>query len=135
MARWAIHYTFNDVLFYLQVCRAAYELMQTRHGDASSYVISLDDVYYFGGMNHHLMRAILPHKAQQNPEGHEIGLKPGDIVALAGDHWNGYSKGTNQRTKDLGLFPSFKVKDVITRVKSEHFIKYTFNNKTQNDIK
>jgi hypothetical protein len=50
----------------LQVCRAAYELMQTRHGDASQRFKSLDDVYYFGGQRGHRLRMTEDHKADNS---------------------------------------------------------------------
>ena len=43
----------------------------------------------------------------------EIELKKGDLIGLAGNHWNGLSKGRNTRTNEEGLFPSYKVKDFI----------------------
>ena len=50
--------------------------------------------------------AILPHKAT-SPD--QIDLEVGDIVGVAGNHWDGYSKGRNLRTNKVGLYPSFKV--------------------------
>ena len=47
---------------FLQVCRAAYELMQTRHGDASERFKSLDDIYYFGGQRSHHLRMLENHR-------------------------------------------------------------------------
>lgn len=35
------------------------------------------------------------------------------FLGVAGNHWDGFSKGTNFRTSQLGLFPSFKVRDVM----------------------
>ncbi|XP_071963471.1 alpha-(1,6)-fucosyltransferase-like [Antedon mediterranea] len=111
-----IHFLANsDFLvctFSSQVCRVAYEIMQTLHPDASSYFRSLDDIYYFGGQNEHRQRAIYPHDPRNSAETH---LKPGDLIAVAGNHWDGYSKGTN---RDLagskpGLYPSYKVEDKI----------------------
>lgn len=96
--------------FSSQVCRMAYELMQPRYPDASWRFKSLDDIYYFGGQNDHKMRAIYNHIAENE---NEIDLIEGDIVGIAGDHWNGYSKGKNERTGKIGLFPSYKVKDII----------------------
>ena len=53
---------------------------------------------------------MLPHE----PKNHdEIQIRPGDLVGVAGNHWNGYSKGKNLRTNQVGLFPSFKVNDKI----------------------
>lgn len=99
--------------FSSQVCRVAYELMQPMRGDASNWFKSLDDVYYFGGQNGHNMEVVEAHVAQNDKE---IDLQPGDLVGIAGNHWNGYSKGRNQRNGKSGLYPSYKVKDKIVRV-------------------
>ncbi|UYV70737.1 FUT8 [Cordylochernes scorpioides] len=87
------------------VCRLAYEIMQTFHPDASSYYKSLDDIFYFGGQNDHNQVALYDHTAA-SPE--EIDLKKGDMMGIAGNHWNGFSKGINRRTKKSGLYPSYK---------------------------
>ena len=131
--------------FSSQVCRLAYELMQTRFADASWRFRSLDDVYYFGGQTGHNVKAILEH--EPNKKNNEIELKVGDlisklyllistfsfalisnwivfcylksIIGLHGNHWNGFSKGRNQRTHQEGLFPSYKVIDVKTQNNSD----------------
>lgn len=100
--------------FSSQVCRVAYEIMQTLHPDASGYFHSLDDIYYFGGQNAHNQIAISPHKPQ-NPE--EIVLEPGDLIGVAGNHWDGYSKGINRKSGRTGLYPSYKVKESIDTIK------------------
>ena len=75
-------------LYYiLQVCRLAYEIMQTLHPDASSRFHSLDDIYYYGGQNAHNQVALQEHKARNQQE---IDLEIGDIVGIAGNHWDGY---------------------------------------------
>lgn len=89
----------------------SYELMQVRFPDASWRFKSLDDVYYFGGQNKHDVVAIYDH--QPVKEFGEIELKKGDLISLAGNHWNGYSKGKNKRTHQEGLFPTFKTINVI----------------------
>jgi len=89
--------------------------MQTLHPDASSYFHSLDDVYYYGGQTAHDQVAIYEHVASR-PE--EIDLKVGDVVGIAGNHWDGYSKGTNHRTGRVGLYPSYKV------IESYRLVKY-----------
>ena len=88
--------------------------MQTIHGDASAYFKSLDDVYYFGGQNAHNMLAVESHK--QKHQG-EISMEVGDYLGIAGNHWNGYSKGINRRTSQHGLYPSYKVVNNIRIVK------------------
>ena len=98
----------------LQVCRVAYEIMQTYHPDAAAWFHSLDDIYYYGGQNAHNQVAIFPHKPL-HPD--EIELQPGDTLAVAGNHWNGYSKGLNKRIGRTGLYPSYKVQDKVDIVK------------------
>ncbi|XP_055612862.1 alpha-(1,6)-fucosyltransferase [Uranotaenia lowii] len=96
--------------FSSQVCRVAYEIMQTMYPDASGRFKSLDDIYYYGGQNAHNREVIIPH----NPKNHdEIHMRKGDLIGVAGNHWNGFSKGKNVRTNQVGLFPSYKVNDKI----------------------
>ncbi|XP_065344021.1 alpha-(1,6)-fucosyltransferase isoform X2 [Cloeon dipterum] len=92
--------------FSSQVCRIAYEIMQNLHPDAADRYRSLDDIYYYGGQGSHNREAIMEHKATRQEE---IDLQIGDIVGVAGNHWDGYSKGKNTRTGRVGLYPSFKV--------------------------
>uniref|UniRef100_A0A3B5AJZ9 Alpha-(1,6)-fucosyltransferase n=1 Tax=Stegastes partitus TaxID=144197 RepID=A0A3B5AJZ9_9TELE len=98
----------------LQVCRVAYEIMQTLHPDASSFFYSLDDIYYFGGQNAHNQIAIYPHQPRSSED---IPLEPGDVIGVAGNHWDGYSKGINRKLGRTGLYPSYKVKEKIETVK------------------
>ncbi|CAG5127665.1 unnamed protein product [Candidula unifasciata] len=120
-SRQSLHGVISDVYYlarcdYLvctfssNLCRIAYELMQTLHGDASGNFRSLDDNYYFHGHNAHGLTAVEAYRS--NREGH-IALKPGDVIYVAGNHWNGFSMGTNQRTSQKGLFPSYKVEDTV----------------------
>lgn len=101
--------------FSSQVCRAAYELMQPIRGDASGWFKSLDDIYYFGGQHPHEVVAVEPF--EKSPYSLEIDLQVGDIIVMAGNHWDGYSKGYNRRTGQSGLFPSYKVRDKVVKVK------------------
>nr|SVE84164.1 EOG090X03KK [Daphnia pulex] len=94
--------------FSSQVCRLAYEMMQTLQPDASSKFKSLDDIYYYGGQGPHQQIAMYSHKAHRPGE---ISIEVGDVLGIAGNHWDGYSKGTNERTKQSGLYPSFKAVD------------------------
>ncbi|KAK6621299.1 hypothetical protein RUM43_011605 [Polyplax serrata] len=96
--------------FSSQVCRVAYEIMQTYDVDATSHFTSLDDVYYYGGQNGHSSVAILPHEPENLKE---LALKVGDEISVAGNHWDGYSKGRNLRTNQVGLYPSFKVQNRV----------------------
>ncbi|XP_055042645.2 alpha-(1,6)-fucosyltransferase isoform X2 [Misgurnus anguillicaudatus] len=100
--------------FSSQVCRVAYEIMQTLHPDASSFFRSLDDIYYFGGQNAHNQIAVYPHQPRT---AEDIPLEPGDVIGVAGNHWDGFSKGINRKLGRTGLYPSYKVKEKIETVK------------------
>lgn len=96
--------------FSSQVCRLAYEIMSSRHLDASRKFHSLDDIYYFGGQNEHKVRARYAHKATSS---NELDLEVGDELSIAGNHWNGFSKGFSHRTHLEGIFPSYKIEDIV----------------------
>lgn len=84
--------------------------MQNYYGDASTKFRSLDDIYYYGGQNAHNVIAIWPHMPKYNGE---MTIKKGDLIGVAGNHWNGFSKGRNLRTNQIGLYPSFKVNEKV----------------------
>ena len=84
--------------------------MQSLHPDASNNYRSLDDIFYFGGQNAHDVIAIFPHTPQNSME---IELQIGDQIGIAGNHWDGFSKGQNRRTGKTGLFPTYKTVNKI----------------------
>ena len=97
-----------------QVGRAAYEIMQTRHADASSRVRSLDRSFFFtGGAHPHYQVVVISHTARNR---HELDLHVGDRVNVLSNHYNGLSHGRNLRSNRDGLFPSFKVQDTVDTV-------------------
>ncbi|XP_052271039.1 alpha-(1,6)-fucosyltransferase-like isoform X1 [Dreissena polymorpha] len=100
--------------FSSNVCRVSYELMMPLHGDPSIRFKSLDDLYYFHGQNAHNVLAIEDHQSRHDGE---ISFNVGDIVGVAGNHWDGYSMGTHVKTGRSGLFPSYKFVNIIERVK------------------
>ena len=69
--------------------------MQTLYPDASSRFKSLDDIYYYGGQNAHNVISVMDH---QPKSAEQIQIKTGDLIGIAGNHWNGFSKGKNART-------------------------------------
>ncbi|XP_052742141.1 alpha-(1,6)-fucosyltransferase [Bicyclus anynana] len=101
--------------FSSQVGRVAYEMMQTNRVDASDSFYSLDDIYYFGGQNAHDRRAVMPHSAAGSQE---LSFQVGDLIGVAGNHWNGFGRGTNKRTNLNGLIPWYKTAD--------HLVLYPF---------
>ena len=96
--------------FSSQVSRIAYEIMQTRFPDAADRFKSLDDIWYFGGQDEHQQVAVMDHAPRGKDE---IALRKGDVVGVAGNHWNGVNKGKNKRTNRVGLYPEFKTKEKI----------------------
>lgn len=88
--------------------------MNSIHPDASSWFRSLDDIYYFGGQHAHNQHVIYQHRKQSSDE---IDLNVGDVVGIAGNHWDGFSKGINRQTGQNGLYPSYKVEEIIDIVK------------------
>lgn len=94
--------------FSSQVCRIAYEIMQQHHTDASNRFKSLDDIWYYGGQDEHQQEAVFSHRPQHHGE---IELKPGDVLGVAGNHWDGSNKGRNHRTNKVGLYPEYKTRE------------------------
>jgi len=95
--------------FSSQVCRIAYEIMQQGHVDASNRFKSLDDIWYYGGQDEHQQEAVLNHHAVHG----EIELEVGDVMGVAGNHWDGFNKGRNHRTNRVGLYPEFKTREKL----------------------
>ena len=93
--------------FSSQVCRLAYEIQQQRYVDGSSRFRSLDDIWYFGNSDHQ-QEVIITHHASDVSE---LALNVGDIVSVAGNHWNGFSKGRNLENQLNGLYPLYKTKE------------------------
>lgn len=106
--------------------------MQIYHPDAASKFKSLDDIYYYGGQNEHHVVAVFPHEPRKAAD---MQMRAGDLIGknqdlfstvrciffvrlgVAGNHWDGFSKGRNLRTNQIGLYPTFKVKDKIETAK------------------
>ena len=88
----------------------AYELMQTHHTDGSRLVYSLDDVYYFGGQQEHLLSAF---HGRTERGGGGMDFARGDLIKIAGNHLNGFSLGNKQRSSQRSLFPSYKAEEEI----------------------
>ena len=107
-----------------------YELMQVRRQATGEEFHSLDDIYYYGGQQGSLtspsLRLIQPFSAHEqtviedySPERpDELEMRVGDVMGIAGNHWNGFSKGVNKRTGKTGLYPSYKVSYISNSVDS-----------------
>lgn len=93
--------------------------MQTYHTDATLNRFSLDDIFYFGGQNVHQQQALYdnPKKVNSGGKVESIELKQGDIIKVAGNHWDGFSMGINTRTLEHGLYPSYMVRNVVSSAK------------------
>ena len=94
--------------------RVAYEIMQTRHVDASSFVRSVDKSFFVaGGAHPHYQVAVMSYKARNKKE---IDLHVGDRIYVDRNLLNGLSQG-HVRNEKWGYFPSFKVQDTVDAVK------------------
>jgi len=96
--------------FSSQVCRIAYEIMQQNHVDASNRFKSLDDIWYYGGQDEHQQEAVLAHHQVHHGE---IEVEVGDVLGVAGNHWDGFNKGRNHRTNRVGLYPEYKTREKL----------------------
>lgn len=84
--------------------------MQQRVVDGAWRVQSLDDVYFFESQNGHNQRALISHQAT-SPD--EFSFKRGDIIGTEGNHWDGFSKGSNLINEKSGLYPSYKTEEIV----------------------
>ena len=84
--------------------------MQTYHVDATRHYYSLDDIYYYGGMQGHHVRMIYPQKSK-SPD--QLDLKVGDTISIAGNEKDGTSKGRLHRTGSYGEYLSYKAENVL----------------------
>ena len=101
-----------------QICRLVYELMQTQHSDASDLVHSLDDEYYYTGQTSREERAIFPHLGKDQ----ELTFEVDDVMGIAGNHWDGQSKGTHIKTMTVGLYPSFKMEKLYQIISAPKYL-------------
>ncbi len=74
---------------------------------------SLDDLWYFGGGSGRHQVAVHAHSPSNE---NEVALEAGDTLGILGNHWDGYSKGINERTRQKGLYPAYKARDVFVGV-------------------
>lgn len=104
--------------FSSNVCRLAYELMQTwvdSNGDATHSFRSLDRIYHFDDIAHPQEQIVkLPHKPVHKDE---LELRIGDRVRVIGNHWDGFAVGINVQTGKKGRFPSYKAENIFSIVK------------------
>ncbi|ROT63709.1 hypothetical protein C7M84_018389 [Penaeus vannamei] len=98
------------------ICRLAYELMQTLHSDATRKLVSLDLPFCIHSQSAHEVEARFPHTPRS---GREIALQKGDRVVRSvyyySKHRNsldGFWHGTNRRTRKTGFYPIYKTVEV-----------------------
>ena len=84
--------------------------MQSRHVDASQYYYSLDDIYYYGGMQGHDVKVIYPQKSHSSSR---LDLVVGDTIAIAGNEKDGTSKGRVHRTGRYGEYLSYRAEEIF----------------------
>ncbi|VDM33115.1 unnamed protein product [Hydatigera taeniaeformis] len=97
--------------FSSQICRLAYELMQTHSaqlGDASMRVQSLDDTYYYGGQQPWSQVIIVDDK--------DTGMTAGETLDYLGNHWNGYARISLPKNKEEVIRPAYKFENRLMEV-------------------
>lgn len=103
---------FLSCTFSSQVCRLAYELMQTHHrylGDATSNYESLDSLYYFGGQQRFPWRPMMDYPSR--------GISLRDKFYVFPNYWNGFVDLENAETqKKLKNVPAFLFHPVQLRL-------------------
>uniref|UniRef100_A0A2S2Q8G3 Alpha-(1,6)-fucosyltransferase n=1 Tax=Sipha flava TaxID=143950 RepID=A0A2S2Q8G3_9HEMI len=92
--------------FSSNICRMAYEIMNSLHPDASLRYTSVDETYNYGHMIRRINSVVIRHDAYGLEE---IGIEVGDDVFDYDNLWNGFSRGINLRTNITGIYPTFKV--------------------------
>src|SRR5690242_13079356 len=88
--------------------------MQQRVVDGAWRVQPLDDIYYFGGEDAHNQRAIISHKAVWS---NEFSVERRDIIGTEGNHWDEFSKGSDKTNGKSGLYPTYKVEEIVNIAK------------------
>ena len=84
--------------------------MQQRVVDGAWRVQSLDDVYFFESQSDHNQRAVISHRALWSGE---FSFERGDVIRTEGNHWNGFSRGSDQTNQQSGVYPSYKTEEII----------------------
>lgn len=105
-----------------QVCRTAFEFMQTIHADASQRIFSVDSGYYFNEANSPRVIAILPHHARFS---YEADVEVGTLLETSAfiNHTLGWTyvkviPADGNTTLVPGKFiPSFKIKPIYASTK------------------
>ncbi|KAH9586801.1 Alpha-(1,6)-fucosyltransferase [Schistosoma haematobium] len=107
--------------FSSNVCRLAYELMQTRHmdlGDATQLFHSIDKLYHEEDYGRLKFNVIIPDM--------KVNLKYGDVVEIVKTYWNGsllvklvqssediHNKNQKGMKNDLFIAPAYKLRPII----------------------
>ena len=106
------------------MCRLAYELKVIHDVDTPRLFRSLDDIYYYFAPRNQV--AVREHSAGNG----EIDMKIGDIIGIRGNHWDGYSLGLNRRTNKVGLYPSYKARDIVMKQNISFYHRVTKQDKS-----
>jgi glycoprotein 6-alpha-L-fucosyltransferase len=104
-----------------QVCRTAYELMQTLHADASRRFFSVDTAYYFNEVNYTRSVVVLPHHARFEYEADvDVGVLletfPSANYTLGWTFVKVIPPDGNTTLLDGYYIPSFKIKPVYRTI-------------------
>ena len=52
-----------------------------------------------------------------------MNLQVGDVVGVAGNHYDGFSLGVNRRSRQNALYPSYKMVEVVEKAEMPKYEK------------
>ncbi|XP_063597063.1 alpha-(1,6)-fucosyltransferase-like [Penaeus indicus] len=100
-----------------QICRLAYEVLQTLRPDAPSRAFSVDSAYWFHVEVGNKVQARYPHTPRR---ANELELHKGDQVKVIPQYYrkqpnlqDGFRAGRNLRTASYGLYPVYKMVEIL----------------------
>ncbi|XP_078492080.1 alpha-(1,6)-fucosyltransferase-like, partial [Ciona intestinalis] len=102
--------------FTSNIGQMVYELRQALDRDTTFEAVSLDNTYLYIGQNTKYQKAIMNHTGICRKGRHEceIELRVGDRIKVDPKANKGYMYGgRNMRTRRAGLYPAYKVRDIV----------------------
>ena len=94
--------------FSSNVCRMAYEIMQTLHTDASNFWYSLDSGYFADRQGDHEQRVLDEYITDRNPS-----IEPGDVIRWEHE-WGGAVSGHSEKKDRRVVYARYMVEDITS---------------------
>jgi hypothetical protein len=58
-------------------------------------------------------KKIQPFSSNLSPPFEHLLFFTGDVIGVAGNHWDGFNKGRNHRSNRIGLYPEYKTSEQV----------------------